>query len=167
MSAFIDFLAVTCRLPVFLAGQAAILVTRLILGLIFLQSGWAKIENFPKFVQQFTDWGFVAPTLNTAMAAGTEFGCGILLILGLGTRLAAALLAVTMLVATLTVHRSEVVNALSYENIAKLTDISPPTYLIFLLWLVGFGGGKIAVDRLVEMWWRRRRADQASAAAKA
>lgn len=84
------------------------LLLRLYLAPVFMQAGWNKIANFEQTAQWFgnPDWGLGLPfpALMTALAAGTEFFGGILLIAGLATRLIAIPLAVTMLVAVFAVH---------------------------------------------------------------
>ncbi|MBA3936206.1 MAG: DoxX family protein [Planctomycetes bacterium] len=161
MKHFVDLVAAFSRLPIFLSGQTAILLTRLILGLIFIGTGWGKLSDFPHTVENFTNWGFVLPGVNAAMAGLTELIGGILLVAGLGTRIGAAMLAGTMAVAMLTVHRAQVLavfhlgTAEAVKNAGDLTDIVPVVYLLFMLWLIGYGGGKLAFDRLVEIWWAR------------
>ncbi len=84
------------------------LLLRLYLAPVFMQAGWNKLANFEQTAQWFgnPDWGLGLPfpALMTALAAGTEFFGGILLIAGLATRLIAIPLAVTMLVAMFAVH---------------------------------------------------------------
>ena len=50
-------------------------------------------------IQNFTEWGIPFPRILTPFVSGVEFFGGILLILGLFTRIPAAMLAVVMLVA--------------------------------------------------------------------
>jgi len=84
------------------------LLLRLYLAPVFMQAGWNKLANFEQTAQWFgnPDWGLGLPfpALMTALAAGTEFFGGILLIAGLATRLIAIPLAFTMLVAMFAVH---------------------------------------------------------------
>jgi uncharacterized membrane protein YphA (DoxX/SURF4 family) len=84
------------------------LLLRLYLAPVFMQAGWNKLANFESTAAWFgnPDWGLGLPLpgLMTALAAGTEFLGGLLLIIGLGTRLVAIPLGVTMLVAIFAVH---------------------------------------------------------------
>ena len=84
------------------------LLLRLYLAPVFMQAGWNKLANFDSTAAWFgnPEWGLGLPLpgLMTALAAGTEFVGGILLIAGLGTRLIAIPLAFTMLVAIFAVH---------------------------------------------------------------
>ncbi len=85
-----------------------LLFLRLYLTPVLLQAGWNKYLNFEDTVAWFGDaeWGLglPLPTLLAALAIGAEIGGSLLLLVGLLTRLAAFSLAVTMLVAMVTVH---------------------------------------------------------------
>ncbi len=84
------------------------LLLRLYLAPVMIQAGWNKLSAFESTVQWFgnPDWGLGLPLpwLMVALAAGAEFFGGIALVFGLATRVVAAALAVTMLVAMFTVH---------------------------------------------------------------
>ena len=75
------------------------LIMRLIVGYTFMLSGWGKLNNLPQITQNFTEWGILFPKIMTPFVSGVEFFGGIMLILGLFTRIPAAMLAFTMLVA--------------------------------------------------------------------
>lgn len=85
--------------------DAGLLGIRLMLGVVFTYHGAQKlfglfgghgIEGFAGFLASL---GMPLPTLNAYMAAGTEFLGGLLLIIGVGSRLASIPLTFTMLVA--------------------------------------------------------------------
>jgi uncharacterized membrane protein YphA (DoxX/SURF4 family) len=84
------------------------LLIRLYLAPIMLQAGWNKLAHFESTAQWFgnPDWGLglPAPELMAALAGGTELVGGVLLVIGLGTRLISLPLMVTMLVAAFAVH---------------------------------------------------------------
>ena len=88
-------------------GVASLLL-RLILGPVLIGAGWEKItgENWFAFQQDSFPFPFnVLPVeLSWFLASWTEFLGGILLLLGLGTRIWAIALAVTMFVAAYSVH---------------------------------------------------------------
>ncbi|SHI19208.1 HvfX family Cu-binding RiPP maturation protein [Ferrimonas marina] len=99
---------------VFAATQSleglAPLAIRLYLAPVFMQAGWNKFSAFSDTVAWFgnPEWGLGLPfpTLMVILAAGTELVGGLLLILGLFTRLISLPLMVTMLVAIFAVHWS-------------------------------------------------------------
>lgn len=84
------------------------LALRLFLGPIFILAGWNKITGIDGVAAWFgnPDWGLglPAPLLMAWLAALTEFVGGIALVLGLGVRIAAIPLMVTMAVAAVTAH---------------------------------------------------------------
>ncbi len=84
------------------------LALRLFLGPIFIFAGWKKITGIDNTIAWFAnpDWGLglPMPELLGWAAALTEFGGGILLVVGLATRLVSIPLMVTMLVAAFAVH---------------------------------------------------------------
>jgi len=71
-----------------------LLAVRLYWGWQFMQTGWGKLTDIGKVVNFFTSLGIPAPTLNAYFIASLEFGGGLLLILGLGSRLIALPLAI-------------------------------------------------------------------------
>jgi len=85
-----------------------LLLLRLYLTPVLLQAGWNKYLHFADTVAWFgnAEWGLglPLPTLLAVLAIAAEIGGSLLLLFGLLTRLAAFSLAVTMLVAMLTVH---------------------------------------------------------------
>lgn len=87
-----------------LDGVAPLLL-RLILAPVMIQAGWNKLVGFEGTVQWFGNGlGMPLPELMAALAMSAELGGGVLLLIGLGTRIVAVPLMVTMLVAALAVH---------------------------------------------------------------
>ena len=88
-------------------GVASLLL-RLILGPVLIAAGWEKITGENWFGFQLDSFPFpfnvLPPELSWFLASWTEFLGGIALLLGLGTRLIAIPLAVTMFVAAWSVH---------------------------------------------------------------
>lgn len=90
------------------ADGIAPLLLRLYLAPVMMQAGWNKLSHFESTAAWFgnPDWGLglPMPEVLAALAAGTEFFGGILLILGLGIRFISLPLMFTMIVAAVTVH---------------------------------------------------------------
>ncbi|GIU51670.1 DoxD-like inner membrane protein [Shewanella sairae] len=84
------------------------LALRLYLAPVLMQAGYNKLSNFSDTAAWFgnPDWGLGLPfpELMVALAAGTEFFGGALLIAGLATRFISIPLAITMFVAAFSVH---------------------------------------------------------------
>ncbi len=121
------------------------LLTRLVIGHAFFLTGKGKLANLERTTAVFADLGIPMPAVNATFIAGLETVGGLLLIAGLATRPAAALLACTMVVAILTAHREDFLKALGGD----LTDIAALMFLLFLIWLVLHGPGKMSVDEWI------------------
>jgi putative oxidoreductase len=88
------------------SGSWGLTVLRVVVGIIFLVHGSQKVFGFGYHgvAGMFTHIGIPLPAVSAAIVMVVEFVGGILLILGLATRLAASLNAIDMLVAILMVH---------------------------------------------------------------
>src|SRR5437667_248309 len=75
------------------------LIMRLIVGYTFMKTGWGKLTNLAQVTENFVGWGIPFPKILTPFVSGVECFGGAMLILGLFTRIPAAMLAVVMLVA--------------------------------------------------------------------
>ena len=64
-----------------------LLAVRLYWGWQFAKTGWGKLHNLAKITEFFASLNIPFPAFNAHFCAGLEFVGGILLILGLGTRL--------------------------------------------------------------------------------
>ena len=128
------------------------LLTRLVMGQAFFQTGTGKLAHFSNTVSFFTDLGIPFPELNAAFVSRLELYGGIALALGLLTRLFAAGLASTMVVALATADRATFVTALEGSGDLGLTDVVPFVYLLFLIWLIFHGPGPVSLDKILGRW---------------
>jgi putative oxidoreductase len=133
------------------------LVTRLVMGQAYYQTGSGKIANFANTVSFFGELGIPFPEANAFFVSRLEFWGGLLLIAGLLTRAVAATLASTMLVAIATADREDFLGALKGTGEKGLTDVVPFVYLLFLVWLVLNGPGPVSLDALGVRWLERRK----------
>jgi putative oxidoreductase len=124
-----------------------LLAVRLYWGWQFMQTGWGKLSDIGKVVGFFSDLGIPAPALNAYFVSALEFGGGILLILGLGSRLIALPLAVDMIVAYITADREALLSI--FSNPDKFTAAAPYTFLVASLIVLIFGPGKYSLDALL------------------
>lgn len=85
--------------------NAALLILRVVLGLVFIAHGVKHARGREKTSSWFASIGFTQPQFQWFMSTATEFGVGVLLVLGLLTSLAAAGVVGIMFVAFWTVHR--------------------------------------------------------------
>jgi putative oxidoreductase len=116
------------------------LVSRLTLGFIFIQSGWGKITHLDRVVEFFMSLGIPAARLQAPFVAGVELVCGILVLVGLFTRLAALPLIGTMVVAILTARIHDV------QQVADFLSLPEYLFIVLLLWLAIKGAGKASLD---------------------
>jgi putative oxidoreductase len=127
------------------------LLTRITLGHAFFLTGRGKLANFEDFVGFMAARGIPFPEANAAFVARLEFYGGIALVLGLLTRLFAAGLASTMVVA-LAGERQQFMEAWRWEGDLGPTDIPSFVFLLLLVWLAVCGPGPVSLDKLVTRW---------------
>ena len=126
-------------------------LARLTVGLVFIGTGWGKLHSLPDVTAFFDSLHIPAPALNARIAASTEFFGGVLVLVGLGTRLASLPLAFTMVVAIATAKRADI------TGLTSLVGFEEWSYLVLFVWLAVAGPGPLSLDRLV-VWLRARRA---------
>jgi putative oxidoreductase len=87
-------------------SNLGLLVLRLTVGVIFAIHGGQKLftGGLPRFGEMLTRLHVPAPSVAAVLVALVEFAGGVLLVLGLFARPAAALIAIDMVVAMLAVH---------------------------------------------------------------
>ncbi|WP_426226798.1 DoxX family protein [Pseudarthrobacter sp. DSP2-3-2b1] len=121
----------------------AITVLRVILGFLFAAHGWQKFNEWTVAGTQaaFAQMGVPAAQISAPLVAGLELAGGIALILGVLTRIVAALLALNMLGALFLVHAPAGVFADKggYELVLLLAAAA--------LALALTGAGRVSVDR--------------------
>ncbi|MBL8750328.1 MAG: DoxX family protein [Planctomycetes bacterium] len=123
------------------------IVTRIAFGQAFALTGWGKLTNLDRTVAFFESLGIPAPSIQAPMVATIEFVGGLLLVFGLGTRVAAALLTCTMLVALMTAHGGDI--AAGFRLDKGFDEAAPVPYLVATLWLLAKGPGALAIDALI------------------
>lgn len=84
--------------------DAALLIIRVVLGIIMLYHGWPKLTNLGGTIEMFTGIGVPIPPLSAIFATVVEVGGGILLLLGVLTDIAGLLFAIDMLGAIVFYH---------------------------------------------------------------
>lgn len=85
-------------------ADTGLLMLRVATGLVFLYHGWVKLQGIEGTGMFFGSLGIPLPALMAWVVALVEFVGGIALLTGVYSRIAAKLLAVTMIVALLTAH---------------------------------------------------------------
>lgn len=131
-----------------------LLAIRLYWGWQFWQSGWGKLSDISKPIEYFTSLGIPAPVLNAYFIGLLEAGGGILLILGLGSRLIALPLLVDMLMAYLIADREALGSIISEPD--KFYAAAPYTLLFASLLILVFGPGTFSLDTIIRRYWTKR-----------
>ncbi len=115
----------------------ATLIIRLLFGGLFAYYGLSKIQQYDAIAPNFPDLIGIGGKLSFILVIIAEFGGGILIVLGLFTRLAVIPILITMIVAYFLAHANDPFTA---KQIAFVYMILCPA--IFLL-----GGGKYSLDK--------------------
>jgi putative oxidoreductase len=84
--------------------DAALLILRVVLGIIMLYHGWPKLTNLGGTIDGFTGMGIPLPALSALFATLAEVGGGLLMLLGALSDVAGLLFAIDMLGAITFVH---------------------------------------------------------------
>lgn len=116
------------------------LFARLVVGWVFLWSGWGKLTNLPQVEENFVGWGIPFPHILTPFVSGVEFFGGLFLLLGFLTRVSAGALAITMIVAIRSAKWADV------DSLETLLGFDETEYLALFVWLAIAGPGKAALD---------------------
>ena len=124
-------------------GWAAPLAVRIVVGWVFLWTGWQKLNSLPRMIENFREWGIPAPEFFTPLASGIEFVGGILLLIGLLTRFAAVPMVLVMVVAIISAKWVEV------DSLETFLGFDEVAYLVMFGWLAIAGPGPVSVDHYV------------------
>ena len=128
-----------------------LLVGRILIGWIFVRSGYGKIFDIPSYASTFPPRGL--PSFLAYIAVPAEFFGGLALMFGFATRYAVLVMVVFMLVATFSSHRywdfadataRRAQDSNFYKNMAILGGIFS---------LFACGAGRLSIDA----WLRKQR----------
>jgi len=143
--------------PVFL------LIIRLYWGWQFHITGMGKLTNIPKVTGFFQSLGIPFPAFNAYLSGSTECFGGLLLLLGLASRVTTITLIITMTVAYITASPDAVKNIFT-----KPDDFVSADQFLFLLAAIMvfiFGPGPLSLDGLIGWFLKKRAAQHAAPAA--
>ncbi|MDX2227356.1 MAG: DoxX family protein [Verrucomicrobiae bacterium] len=126
---------------------------RLYWGFLFFQTGWGKLINHERTAGYFQSLGIPMPGLNAFVAGSTECFGGLLLLLGLASRIISLPLAFTMCIALLTAFGSNIAQSYHSEGfmeaLGTLTGADPFPFLMTALIVLLFGPGRISLDAAI------------------
>jgi len=115
-----------------------------------MQTGWGKLQHLDKVTQFFTSLGIPMPGVMAPFVASVEFFGGLLLLLGLASRLTGLVLTGNMIVAYLTADM-DALRAI-FSDPGKFYGAAPYTFLFASLLVLVFGPGCYALDTLVRRY---------------
>jgi len=126
-------------------AASVLLLGRILLGSIFVLSGWGKLMGLAAFTASLARSGVPAPQALAVVGACVEFFGGLAVVLGLWAHLAALLMVAFVVVATLISHRfwefEGAQRAMQQTNFMKNVAIIGGLLVLSLA-----GGGRLALD---------------------
>jgi putative oxidoreductase len=137
------------------ASDLALLLGRIALAALFIPGGFSKLTNLAGFTAMLQKQGVPYADVLGPLGAGVEFLGGIAVLIGFQTRLAAMLLILFTIIATMIAHRfwefegaaRQMQQGQFFKNLAILGGF-------LALWVSG--GGRYSIDGL----WRSRSTDR-------
>ena len=127
-----------------------LLLIRLAWGFQLAESGWGHLTNVGKTADFFTSLHIPFPVANVYISGTSELVGGILLMLGLFSRLISVPLLFNFCVAYLTASQGAVKELLHFKNPDDFINDSAFPFLVTSLLILAFGPGKISLDYLLE-----------------
>lgn len=125
-----------------------LLVMRLYWGWQFFQTGKGKLMNHEKVTGFFQSLHIPLPSFNGYLVGTTECVGGLLLLIGLGSRLVSLPLIFSLTIAYITAD-SEAVKSI-FSDPDKFTGATPFLFMMACVIILAFGPGKFSVDWLLE-----------------
>ena len=121
------------------AFNFAILLLRLVFGILIMNHGYDKLIHFGDKHNTFMNFLGIGSTLSLALVIFAEFFCGLFVILGLFTRLSVIPIIIVLAVAVFKAHHG-----------AVFGDGQPATlYLTAFTVLLFVGPGRVSVDSMI------------------
>ena len=143
MNAFVTVFYDWSRVVAGWFSWAAPLAVRITVGVVFMGTGWTKLQNLPAITKNFTALGIPAPEILTPFVSGVEFVGGILLLVGLLTRFAAVPLMIVMVVAIIAAKRADI------DSLETLLGFEEVSYFVMFAWLAIAGPGPVSLDHFI------------------
>jgi putative oxidoreductase len=124
-----------------------LLAIRLYWGWQLVQSGWGKLHHIPQVTEFFSTLNIPFSHANAVFVSNVELFGGLLLILGLASRINGLVLTVNMLVAYITADREALTSI--FSDPGKFYAADPYTFLFAALIVLIFGAGYFSLDTVL------------------
>ncbi|MBL6617511.1 MAG: DoxX family protein [Reyranella sp.] len=119
------------------------LAVRIVVGWVFLWTGWQKLNFLPRMIENFREWGIPAPEILTPLASGIEFVGGLLLLVGLLTRIVSIPMMIIMVVAIASAKWGDV------DSLQTLLGFEEISYFVMFGYLGVAGPGPVSLDHFI------------------
>jgi putative oxidoreductase len=120
-------------------------------------AGKGKLLNIERTAEFFESLNIPMPILSAYLAASTECFGGLLLVVGLASRLVAIPIAFTMLVAYITADYEALTSIFSDPD--KFVAAAAFPYLLSALVVLAFGPGAFSIDALIKRFFAGKRSE--------
>lgn len=127
------------------AFNTAMLLLRLVAGGFIVLHGYDKLVNFEQTSSHMMSFLGMGSKASTALLVFAEFFCGLLVIIGLFTRLACIPLVIAMGVAFFRVHHMVVTDYMNPGGGGQPSGLFLMSFLVLLL----TGAGRVSVDSMI------------------
>ncbi len=146
-----------------LAQSAFLLFVRLYWGWQLYRTGLGKLQHLDKITEYFESLNIPHAALNARFVGGLELIGGILLILGLGSRLISIPLSINLLVAYVVADREALMSF--FSDPGKFYGADPYTFLFASVLILIFGPGLFSIDAAFRRALAARQREQVEAVA--
>ncbi len=119
------------------------LISRITIGIMFIESGWGKLHDLPKVISYFESLHIPFAYIQAPFVSVIELIAGLFILLGLFTRLSSLPLIIIMSVAIGTAKWEDI------TNLSSLVGISEFLYIIILMWLSVNGSKFLSIDAFI------------------
>jgi putative oxidoreductase len=127
-------------------SDALALVGRILLGLIFVLSGFQKLMGFSGVVASIGGKGLPMPEVLAILTIAIELGAGLLLVIGLKARWAAFLIFLFIIPVSLTFHNFWAMEG-AQAAMNKIQFMKNVSIMGGMLLAAAFGPGRYSVDK--------------------
>ena len=124
-----------------------LLAIRLYWGWQLVESGWGKLTHLAKVTDYFASLGLPMPAITAQFVSSLELVSGILLFLGLASRLISVPLIINLIVAYITADRDALLSF--FSDPGKFYNADEFTFLFVALIVLIFGPGLYSLDALI------------------
>jgi len=127
-------------------SDALALVGRILLGSIFVLSGFQKLMGFSGLITQIAGKGLPMPEVLAVLTVAIELGAGLLLVIGWKARWAAFLIFLFIIPVSLTYHNFWAMEG-AQAAMNKIQFLKNVSIMGGMLLVAAFGPGRYSVDK--------------------